>query len=151
MPFFLQQVIDLIPQIRSQLPLSFLRPRSATREDDWVRRNVSSENDVPQEANDPERCTGDVTVQEPEPVTEDGNRCYPSREHRKPKRYSDYVLDESAKYTVDYCFRVADVPKTYTDAMHSVESDKWQSAMEEEIDALTENDTFEFGSRLQVG
>ena len=30
--------------------------------------------------------------------------------------------------------------------MRSVESDKWQSAMEEEIDALTENDTFEFVS-----
>ena len=84
-------------------------------EDDWARRNVSSENYVPQEANDPERCTDDVPVQEPEPgqepepVTEDGNRRYPSREHRKPKRYGDYVLDESAKYTVDYCFRVADV------------------------------------------
>ena len=123
-------------------------------EDDWARRNVSSENDVPQEANDPERCTDDVPVQEPEPgqepesepVTEDRNRRYPSRGHRKPKRYGDYVLDESAKYTVDYCFRVADVPKTNTDAMCSVESDKWQSAREEEIDALTENDTFEFVS-----
>ena len=30
--------------------------------------------------------------------------------------------------------------------MRSVESDKWQSTMEEEIDALTENDTFEFVS-----
>ena len=119
-------------------------------EDDWARRNVLSENDVPQEVNDPERCTDGVPVQEPEPepepVTEDGNCRYPSREHRKPKRYGDYVLDECAKYTVDYCFRVADVPKTYTDAMRSVESDKWQSAMEEEIDALTENDTFEFVS-----
>ena len=83
--------------------------------------------------NDPERCTDDVPVQEPEPgqkpepelVAEGGNRRYPSREHRKPKCYGDYVLDESAKYTVDYCFRVADVPKTYTDAMRSVESDKW--------------------------
>ena len=125
-------------------------------EDDWARRNVSSENDVPQEVNDPERCTDDVPVQEPEPgqepepepVAEDGNRRYPSREHRKPKCYGDYVLDESAKYTVDCCFRVADVPKTYTDAMRSVESDKWQSAMEEEIDAHTENDTFEFVSVL---
>ena len=44
---------------------------------------------------------------EPEPVTEDGNHRYPSREHRKPKRYGDYVLDESAKYRVitalEYC------------------------------------------------
>ena len=127
-------------------------------EDDWFRRNIPSENDVPQQTNDAERRTDDVPVQEQEqeqeqeqkqeqkPVTKDGNRRYPSRERRKPKRYDDYVLDESAKYTVDYCFRVADVPKTYTDAMRSVESDKWQSAMEEEINALTENDTFEFMS-----
>ena len=44
---------------------------------------------------------------------------------------------------IDYCYKVANVPSTYKEAISSHESQKWQLAMNEEIQALRNNDTFE--------
>ena len=74
------------------------------------------------------------------------------RARRKPVRLDDYLVgdemdDAIDKYivnsTVDYCYKLANVPCTYQDAITASDSDSWQDAMESEIRALKENDTFE--------
>ena len=72
---------------------------------------------------------------------------YPRREHEKPK-YLGFVGDnnvdenDNISFTVDYCYNIPDAPRTYLEAISSPDSYKWQNAMEEEIQALRENDTF---------
>lgn len=74
----------------------------------------------------------------------------PSRVRNPPSYLKDYVVEKDddddynlAGYTTYYCHKVCEVPGTYLEAMQSPESHLWQKAMEEEIDALTENDTFD--------
>lgn len=44
---------------------------------------------------------------------------------------------------IDYCYRVVcDVPQTLKEALSSSKSEQWVKAMEEEMDSLTENNTF---------
>lgn len=71
-------------------------------------------------------------------------RRYPQRQRTKPKHLDDYVMDEgdisnAARCSIDYCYRVADVPQTYREALASPESLQWQEAMKEEMNALEEN------------
>ena len=72
---------------------------------------------------------------------------YPKRIRNKPKHLDDYALDsdleDSANYAIDYCYRIANIPTTFADALKSDEATKWQKAMDDEMTALTENDTFE--------
>jgi transposase InsO family protein len=118
--------------------------RNNSDADEWVTEydHIEKEEDnTPHVADDDKVPTDDVEEQKHESENDHEERRYPLRERRKPQRYPvDCVIEEG----VDYCFKVADVPITYTDAMRSVESDKWQQAMQEEIDALAENDTFEY-------
>ena len=63
----------------------------------------------------------------------------------KPQYLKDYVNPDEidiANFTIDYCYKVRDVPKSYIEAIASPDSDRWKLAMEEEITALRENDTF---------
>ena len=61
---------------------------------------------------------------------------------------SEYVTDgdtemsKLAKCSVDFCYKVASVPNTFNEAMLSPQSNEWKSAMQEEIHALKENNTF---------
>ena len=72
-------------------------------------------------------------------------RRYPVRLHRKPGYLNEYVTDVNC--VVDYCYNIAtDAPVNYHEAVGSTESTKWQTAMEEEIAALQENETFELTS-----
>ena len=77
---------------------------------------------------------------------------YPRREHVKPRYLNDYVTNEpgdnvnmSECNELDFCYlsSATNVPQTYQDAMSSPHSHEWQSAMNEEISALKENDTYE--------
>ena len=43
---------------------------------------------------------------------------------------------------MDYCYKVANIPKTYEEAIESVDDHKWKKAMDEEINALKENNTY---------
>ena len=83
---------------------------------------------------------------------EDEARRYPQRKRRpstRPKHLEDYVaeadinLAASANDSVDYCYRVANIPNSYAQANCSFETDKWHCAMNEEITALHDNNTFE--------
>ena len=96
-----------------------------------------------------------VEATEPEmPKPENGQesiRRYPTRDLAKPKYLDDFVtgeeldnaVDDAANCTVDFCYRVSNVPESYQDAISSPESSKSRDAMNEEIDALWDNETFE--------
>lgn len=92
---------------------------------------------------------------EPEKPThgnEDANvRRYPARDHARPKYLDDYVtgediddaIDDTANCTIDFCYRLANVPQSYQDAISSPEANKWRDAMSEELNALWDNETYE--------
>ena len=92
-----------------------------------------------------EQTTEDRNVGENENREEDSR--YPKRIHTKPKHLDGYVLDggleDDENYTVDCCYRVANIPTTYDDALKSNEATKWQKAVHDEMRALYDNDTFE--------
>ncbi|CAB4035364.1 Retrovirus-related Pol poly from transposon TNT 1-94 [Paramuricea clavata] len=46
-------------------------------------------------------------------------------------------------YTVDYCYKVANIPECYKQALELQDAMQWQKAMEIEMKALTDNNTFE--------
>ena len=72
---------------------------------------------------------------------------YPVRTRGKPKYLDDFVTQsdiesEGAKCTIDYCYKVENVPNTYKEALNGVNSQKWQDAMNDEINSLHDNNTF---------
>ena len=50
-------------------------------------------------------------------------------------------MEDNVNYTVDYCYRVVNIPTTFDEAVNSHEASKWQKAMKDEITALGANDT----------
>ena len=101
-------------------------------------------------------------MQKPEIKVESVKR-YPTREHVRPKYLDDYAtgeeldhaIDDFANFTVDYCYTARNVPQSYECAITSPESGKWKVAMDEELNSLWDNDTFELTSlpegRTSVG
>ena len=88
----------------------------------------------------------------PKPENEEASvKRYPTRERVRPKYLDDYVtgeeldhaVDDAANCTIDFCYRISNVPQSYQDAISSPESSKWRDAMNEELDALWDNETFE--------
>ena len=60
---------------------------------------------------------------------------YPSRERRRPDRYTDL-----AQSNIDYCYRViCNLPVSFTEAVTSDKSKEWVKAMDEEMHSLKEN------------
>ena len=88
-----------------------------------------------------------------EDVTEDNQANssqqgrYPKQTRNKPKHLEEFVLDgdleDITNYTVDYCYRVVNIPTTYSEALKSIEATKWQKAMDDEMTALTKNEMYE--------
>lgn len=78
---------------------------------------------------------------------ERGNSRYPTKVHDMPKHLDEYVvekdIDDNVNYTVDYCYRVTNIPSPYNEAVNSQEASKWQEAMREEVAALIDNDTYD--------
>ena len=95
----------------------------------------------------------DRLVEQPQPENE-SSTCQPSdeglrrstRTRRPPAYLSDYVTDveddDQVLTNVDYCYKFSAFPQTYQEAMDSPESSNWEAAMEEEMNSLTENNTF---------
>ena len=69
-------------------------------------------------------------------------RRYPDRDRRMPKHLENFVVKDTAKLSVHYCYKVSPLD-TYEEAMESPEVNQWQKSMEKHIDVLVENDTFE--------
>lgn len=110
-------------------PSEFIRPTPGTLEDKEAvgTPEVSLENQV-------------------EPPKEEIDRRYPQRERNAPKYLKDYVDPDSvdaASCTIDYCYRVSSIPKTYNEAIASPEAHKWQKAMNDEVSSLEDNNTYE--------
>ncbi|KAL7636921.1 UNVERIFIED_CONTAM: hypothetical protein RMT77_012679 [Armadillidium vulgare] len=73
---------------------------------------------------------------------------YPKRQRNKPKYLEDYAddIDQNllnVNYSMDFFYRITCIPKSYEEAMAISDSHHWKKAMDEEIDALVENDTYE--------
>ena len=67
---------------------------------------------------------------------------YPTRARNKPSYFGQDTNDNTS-YTVDYCYRLESVPVNYKQALEAHDAFKWQEAMDTEMNALTDNDTFE--------
>ena len=68
---------------------------------------------------------------------------YPTRTRNKPRYLDQPIIDDNVNRTVDYCFMTVDIPKCYKQAIKSPEANKWQNAMDAEVSALNDNNTFE--------
>lgn len=74
----------------------------------------------------------------------EGERRYPQRDRKKPEWHKDYVEGVGYKETqVDYCYRVAFVPRCYEEAVHSEDCREWKEAMDAEMSSLVENNVFD--------
>jgi len=71
---------------------------------------------------------------------------YPQRERRAPAYLNDYATDHvnvvDHQVHVDFCYRLGAYPQTYREAVQSADSERWKSAMENEMNYLRENNTF---------
>ena len=103
--------------------------------------------DTDQPQNDSVVTPGSEDVTEDNQADSSQQGRYPKRTRNKPKHLEEFVLDgnleDITSYTVDYCYRVANIPTTYSEALKSNEATKWQKAMDDEMTALTENETYE--------
>ena len=78
-------------------------------------------------------------------------RRYSARDRVRPKYLNDYVtredideaIDDTANCTIHFCYRLANVPQSYQDAISSPEASKWRDAMSDELNALWDNETYE--------
>ena len=70
---------------------------------------------------------------------------YPKRKNQgvAPQWLEDYVQLSDCSTTVDYCYKVGFVPQTYEEAKNCENADEWSKAMDDEINSLIENQTFE--------
>ena len=78
-----------------------------------------------------------------------GQGRYPARVRRPPPRLNDYDTSTSEMHdqlnvNVDYCYSASTthIPKTYKQAVESADADKWKAAMDAEIQALNDNNTY---------
>ena len=82
------------------------------------------------------------------------SRRNPVRNRQLPKHMSDYVVgddnndsfDAAISYSVDYCYKMSFIPNNYRDAINSENSKEWCEAMDQEINVLSDNDTYELTS-----
>ena len=66
-------------------------------------------------------------------------RRNPPRQRLKPKRFQHTI----ANVTVDYCYRLTDIPRNFKEAISSEEAVQWKEAMSKEIQSLRDNDTYD--------
>ncbi len=124
--------------------------------------NVDKEKDFGLEDNVFQKTEADTGVRpmpdqntEPEPLP-DNNGFEPNanvvtkttRQRSRPKFLDDYLVndevDDILNSTVHYCYNVSNVhlPTSYNEAMTSKDTINWKAAMDDEMSALRENDTF---------
>ena len=78
------------------------------------------------------------TTEDVEPTTNEENQRYPQRNRLPPKYLDDYV-----KCSIDYCYRISDIPNNYQEAIKSQDQAAWKKAMDDEILSLEDNNTYE--------
>ena len=72
-------------------------------------------------------------------------RQHPQRERSKPQYLSDYVTNVTEESFIYSCNKVShiSVPISYDQAIQSPQSEKWKLAMDDEMNSLHENETYE--------
>ena len=93
-------------------------------------------------------------------ITRENNvvRRNPSRNRKPPAYLDDYDTRNSslsseenfsdATYcNIDFFYKICDVPATYSEAHQCPDADQWQVAMQEEMQALSDNDCYELVPR----
>lgn len=85
-------------------------------------------------------------------ASDDSNvRRNPVRQRNKPIHLADYVNPDEdpdlAICTIDHFYRASSIPRSYREAVSSPEASQWTKAMQTEMSALIENDTFELSHR----
>ena len=94
------------------------------------------------ELTDPYEIKDDSTDETESKSDDSGKRDLPARERKRPKKYDDYLTDLNCN--IDYCCRaVLCIPQTYNDAITCDEATMWTEAMETEMKALNDNETYE--------
>ena len=78
-------------------------------------------------------------METPDTLPNTSIRRNPPRNRQMPRRFQDTV----ANVTVDYCYRVATIPRTYKEAISSDDSFYWKESMTKEYKSLEDNKTFE--------
>ena len=68
---------------------------------------------------------------------------YPKRTRNKTNFHRQDKLDDNLNHTIDYCYKLANIPLDHQQAIESPKASKWQEAMNTEMNALIDNDTFE--------
>ena len=61
---------------------------------------------------------------------------YATRTRNKPSFYGHNKLDDNLNHTIDYCYKLANIPTDYQQAIESPEASKWQEAMNSEMNAF---------------
>ena len=87
----------------------------------------------------PEFCQSDPPNSDDEAIEVRRN---PPRDKRKPRRY-----DDSANITIDYCYRVSNVPRTYREAISAPDACKWEKAMHKELLSLEDTNSYDLVPR----
>ena len=124
-------------------------PQPIIDHDEHERESIPCGTHVPIARGDtsPDEGDGNASSIEVENNSTHQSPRYPSRARSKPGYLNEYVtskvVDDVAEYTVDYCYRMSDIPACYSQAIQSPEANEWHKAMDDEIIALRENDTFE--------
>ena len=91
------------------------------------------------QANKDENVTGNS-----DKVPEDNTR-YPTRIRNKPSHLKGYVIEDDEENNVnytDYCYRVANIPTMYNEAVDSLEVSKWRKGHGRRNNSLNDNDTY---------
>lgn len=116
-------------------------------ESEVARKSESVEEDkTPQRQEDEisDEKSEDVENEEPTEAKQSTDKRFPARLREKPKWLEDYVqkVDESCQ--LDYCYLVGvHVPETFKQAEECENSVQWKRAMDDEMESLVDNDTFE--------
>lgn len=118
----------------------FLEKRYASpRPSVTVNNQKEGKTNEPQGTSDSQDMTDTAQIEGIEPR-------YPKRDRRAPQYLSEYVTNtksnDQALISIDYCYRMCDVPQTFKEAMSSPKAEIWAKAMKEEMNSLQENDTF---------
>lgn len=75
--------------------------------------------------------TNDVQLDESVSVAEnEGDNRYPTRTRNRPQYFDECAVghdfhNDNANCTIDYCYRVGDIPTCYNEAVNSSVSRKW--------------------------
>ena len=116
-----------------------------------VRSHSESEynEDNPLDSNLAEESAEEIESVEPNIDLDRNMARYPERERQAPRYLADYVDPDEVDLlsnSVDYCCKVSEVPENYLRAISSPEAHKWKVAMDEEIQSLKENKTYDLSN-----